>query len=236
MIQVQESFLSNKFIPLEKRKNIVEEVDSIRSSIYPTLSSGIDDSLSSIVASYGKKTESENDLIATIIDILSIITALTALIVGLYSIFSKAKAEQEAEVEEKVESKKDEIEEGFRRAFDFENLVGNILKNVTDFEITRTNPREYLTDFEINSPKGKIGVEVKYSVQDRLMGNVVHQIKHYSSQYDLGIIVVSNVPFSNYSRKLFESEGILLVTSENEDEIKEKIKESINRIMNKNEV
>jgi HJR/Mrr/RecB family endonuclease len=179
LIEVQESFISFKPIPINSRKVLYDKTDSIRTSIANTR----------ITKNENIKKETSS-LWENLLFSFSLI--LIALSIGIFfGLLTKRKQEVEKKVEEKI----NEIEQtststliDYRR---FEILVASALKKF-NFEIIdyTFKPQDYGFDFLVKDKGIAIAIEVKTSLNTGSLNAIKQAFDKYKPDV---LIIVSNI-------------------------------------------
>lgn len=219
LVQVQEGFYGNKFIPLEKRKFLSERITALRAQAKSTVT----------LPTESQKSEFWRNAPPFALAAVGIIISLF----GLYSVYFKAKKEKEIEIEQGVNLKTEQIEESVKSGFEYERLVGEALKelNLKCRQESVTASRGY--DFLVEGEKSKFIIEAKYSIRSNLHPSFVSPFLISASLFSGDAILVSNVPLSKSSLALVEKlntvnkNKIYIVIADSKDEIKSKLKELI---------
>lgn len=178
LIELQESFISYRFLPIELRKNLYDRTDSIRYLISKTQISKI-----------GKIKSERSSMWQIMLSIIS--SLLIALSVGIfYGLIIRRKKEVEKEVEEKIEEIEQNRPSNIVNYRKFEQLVATVLKRF-DFELIdyTQKPRDYGFDFLLKKNNKSIAVEVKGSMNTDSVQQIRHQFDKYQPD---ALIIVSN--------------------------------------------
>ncbi len=188
LIQTQERFLDNKFIPLQERKNLIEKVDQIRALIEPAT------------------IHTESKLVKkAAVDYLSYLISLIGILAsgwGAFGIWIKNKHEKEIEAERKVEEKQEEIKFQIKEGVLLENIVEATFKElIPEIKIEKfLSDRGY--DFIILIPDGKqIGVEVKFTENSVLKAQQIRPILRVAKEQDIETLLISNAGFSDLAKR-----------------------------------
>lgn len=189
LVQVQETFLANKFIPLESRKELVESIDAVRETIQPeepTTQPKIEDRISW----------------------LSLLAAGLGVIVSLFgsfSLFSSAKKQRDEEVEERVVAQKEVFQHRIKRAFALEEFVGKKLESIYGAEnIEREGQTDIGVDYVVRKDgKPKFAVEVKFTDTDLIPFRTVKQIGTIAKNLGYPVVLVTNASLTKDAKSLF---------------------------------
>lgn len=176
LVEVQESFMSDKFVGLDKRIYLYEKIDSLK-RVTPQDTLQI------------REAKSVKSLFSILTSILSILSLIVSALL-LYGLLTKRKEQINEELEKKFEEIQDTRPESINDYINFENLVCKSLKQLKlDFEDYTKNPKSFPFDFLIKQGKKRIGVEVKVRIrQDTLI-----RIRNYFDKSGLdALIIISN--------------------------------------------
>lgn len=218
LVQVQETFLANRFIPLESRKELVEAIDSVRETIQPVAS----------------EDESKEDYIK--FSWLSLVAALGVIIsmLGSFSLFSSAKKQREEEVEERVVAQKEIFQHRIKRAFALEEFVGKKLESIYGASnVEREGQSDIGVDYLVRKDgKPKFAVEVKFTDTDLIPLRTINKIGAIAKNLGYPVVLVTNAALTKNAKHRFENLNSELEKSNlyvvSVDEI-ESIEEIINR-------
>lgn len=218
LVQVQETFLANRFIPLESRKELVEAIDSVRETIQPVAS----------------EYESKEDYIK--FSWLSLVAALGVIIsmLGSFSLFSSAKKQREEEVEERVVAQKEIFQHRIKRAFALEEFVGKKLESIYGASnVEREGQSDIGVDYLVRKDgKPKFAVEVKFTDTDLIPLRTINKIGAIAKNLGYPVVLVTNAALTKNAKHRFENLNSELEKSNlyvvSVDEI-ESIEEIINR-------
>ncbi len=178
LIEVQESFISYKYLPIDTRKVLYDKTDSVRTLIAHTKLSKM--------SHFEKEKSSLWQILLSIISLLFI-----TLSVGIfYGLLTKRKQEVKKEVEEKIEEFEQSRPSSLINYRRFEQLVASTLKKF-NFEIEdyTLKPRDYGFDFLVRNKEKSIAIEVKGSMNT----DSIHKLKYTFDKYKPDVlIIVSN--------------------------------------------
>ncbi|MGZ5438078.1 MAG: hypothetical protein ACXWID_13855 [Pyrinomonadaceae bacterium] len=181
LVQVEESFYDNKFIPYEKRKVIVNKIKLLRGQTSSTPNPTPPD------ASVIRKL-SGLPLTAVLAVLSTLVSAL-----GLYSLYSRAKIEKEIEVEQAVNAEADQIAEAVKTGFDYEHLVEAAIRDLK-MEYESVGGADAGYDFLIKTPKGNLYIEAKYSSRLRLPSAALQFFGARAARFQGHAVLVTNAP------------------------------------------
>jgi hypothetical protein len=193
LVQVQETFLSNRFIPLESRKELVEAIDTVRESIEPA------------VPAEGAKDEPSN------FKWLSLFAAGMGLIVsmlGSFSLYSSARKQREEEVDERVVAQKEVFQHRIKRAFALEEFVGKKLEFIygsENVESESQSQNDIGVDYLVREDgRPKFGVEVKFTDTDLIPLRTINQVGKIAKDFGYPVVLVTNAALTKNARYRFE--------------------------------
>lgn len=190
LVQVQETFLANKFIPLDSRKELVEYIDTIRETIQPA----------------DLTTEPKEE--ASKFNWLSIVAAglgLCVSLLGSFSLFSSAKKQRDEEVEERVVAQKEIFQHRIKRAFALEEFVGKKLESIYGADnIEREGQTDIGVDYLVRKDgRPKFAVEVKFTDTDLIPLRTVNQIGAIAKNLGYPVVLVTNASLTKNAKYRF---------------------------------
>ena len=132
LIQTEEAFMSNKFIPLEQRISIVNRLDSIKLNIKP-----------STQIETTKKPDKSTSNISNFLGVLiSIILGIIITFLGIWSFLIKLRKEKKQTIDNEIEEEKEVLQEHIMNSLNFHRIIGDILEvNKINFGIADGNLR-----------------------------------------------------------------------------------------------
>lgn len=189
LVQVQETFLGNKFIPLDSRKELLESIDTVRETIHteePTTAPKIEDRinwLSFLAAGFG---------------------VLVSLF-GSFSLFSSAKKQRDEEVEERVVAQKEVFQHRIKRAFALEEFVGKKLESIYgEDNIEREGQTDIGVDYVVRKDgKPKFAVEVKFTDTELVSLRTINQIGTIAKNLGYPVVLVTNASLTKNAKSRF---------------------------------
>ena len=223
LIQTQEKFLDNKFIPLEQRKSLVEKIDSIR------------DKITAPEFKEENTTITKTGFYEYLIAILGLIFSMF----GLISTWAKAKKQKEYELEDKIEETKESLKRQVTERVFLESEVLSAIKEVVPISSVKHADRDTGVDFVIRTGTNtRLGVEVKYTETDLIPIRTISHLISIARHIRIPILLITNAPLTkNANQKLedynkaFPETKIDVLTIKNSSEIKDGIKKYINTIV-----
>lgn len=203
LIQTQERFLENKFIPLQERKELIETIDVIRSKIEKLEPK----------AAVTKKQDLYANLAATASGIIGTIVAL----LGFIGLYLNSRKQKEYELAINLEDNKEEIENEIRSSLDFESITRDIIRDILreiipSYKI-QTFSSDTRIDFVLSSDSKKWAIEVKYQSR-QVTTQTIRKILSYIGNSNLIPMLITNAPLARMA-----SEEIKTYNSENPDRI-----------------
>jgi len=208
LVQVQERFMGNKFIPLEKRESILKSISIIRSKYKPPQEQ-LD------------KAFNWTPIISWIISGLGVFIAL----IGATSIIKKVKSDQETETDIISGDVVNYSESMSSAAFEYEKMVGDVL---TELGILKTcESKEY--DFLAGKKGEEFVVEVKK--YRKLLGlGTARQFLHLVLESGKGGVLVASSGVTTRTKQLIsehnkitESQKVFIVTGNSKEEVKSQL-------------
>lgn len=216
LIQIQERFMGNKFIPLAKRETLLENIKSVR-------------------ATYSEPAiEQSNSLdklnyLAWFLSMLGVFTA----IVGAASLWRKIKYDRETEADidiVEVESREHRgtVTSGI---YEFEKMVGDVLSELGVLQSPSNSSHDFGYDFIANGVNGAFIVEVKRYKRMLGVGTARGFMHAVSESKKGGILIVSSgvtqrtKKLVNEHNKISESNKVFIVVGDSKDIIKEQLTE-----------
>lgn len=226
LIQTQELFMANKFIPLDERVIVVNRIDSLRATLKP-------------VKIETNKAKSEHsfglDKIEFITILLSVLMGVITALLGSFSFLTKLRKERKETIKNKVESEKEDIENRIIKGLNFEKSIEEILKkNNLDYKVA-DGPKDLGFDFLVRlSQNSRFAISVKY-VNNRNAMNMssIERLFYPFRKVDYpGVIIINQADnrlihyLNRFSEKL-EGRLRLIISSELE-EIESQLIQNIN--------
>lgn len=185
IVEVQEDFMSDKFLPLDERMKLYNKADSLK-----------------LITTIDKPQISKSESKASLFTILTYVLSTLSLIISgllLFGLFTRRKQEINQELEKKFEEIQETRPDFVSEYRNFENTVGQALEQLDlEFDDYTKNPKDSAFDFVIKLGKKKIGLEVK----SRLRTDVLMKMRNQFDQSGLdALIIVTNriVDFSTFS-------------------------------------
>ncbi len=176
LIQVQETFMSNNFIPLEDRKVFFDKTDKIRKEIVHIQTSQLE----------GNKTI---NLLGLIVSILGVAVST----IGGISLFQSIKMQKETEINKEVDNRKDDFTNIVMKAISFEENVYDKLKSIFgEKSIKKADQENSGVDFIFQREDKKILIEVKYSERGILNSQSIMKIASIAKREKLPVIIITN--------------------------------------------
>jgi hypothetical protein len=176
LVEVQESFVSDKFISLGQRILLYEKTDSLK-RITPD-----DKEMTS-------KDETQKSLFSIFTSILSVISLLISVLL-LYGLITKRKQQISEELEKKFEEIQETQPQAISDYLNFEGIVGEAIRQLNlEYEDYTKNPRDFSFDFLIKLKDKNIGVEVKSIIKQETLSLIRKQFDN--SRLD-ALILVTN--------------------------------------------
>ncbi|HAS6387131.1 restriction endonuclease [Vibrio vulnificus] len=190
LIQVQDAFLSNRFIPLDVRKSLVDKVDEIRNSIKQSV----------------EPVEPAKSKASSLLSIAAGIFGSLAAALGFSSLTFVAKRQRKEEIELEINDAKEKYQQVIKRTIAFESKVHKVL--MTYFgrkNIEQETERDIGIDFIVkNNGVAKLGVAIKDYRNQRVNSNQIRMLHSVSASLNLPILLVTNSPLTEDAKQLVE--------------------------------
>jgi hypothetical protein len=178
LVEVQESFMSDKFIPLGQRIYLYNKVDSLK-RITPEIQ---------IVSD---KAEIKKSLFSILTYGLSILSLIISVLL-FYGLITKRKQQIADEIEKKFEEIQEARPESIIDYRNFESLVCDAISQLKlDFEDYTKKPKDFSFDFLIKQNGRKIGIEVKSRIRQDVLMNIKNRFD--KSGLDALIIITNRL-------------------------------------------
>jgi len=216
LIQVQERFISNKFISLEKRETLINRIKEIRKTYIPAKIPS-DTSFNWLI------------LISWILSAIGILIAL----LGIASIMKKIRTDKETEVD--IVSGDITIHNHHNSRMssfiEYERMVGEILKELNVIKPLENRGRDIGYDFEANDKNNNYIIEVKRYKKLLGLGTAREFLYQVNKSKQNGILIT----FSGVTQrtkeliyehnKISENQKVYLVMGESKSIIKKQLSE-----------
>lgn len=167
LTKTEESFMEDKFIPLTKRKELINKIEEIKSKLPKENKTQIDN----------LKAEKKE----TIWKIwLSIIVAIVSVILGIISTYLKFKADKDKDAE--IQNEIQEITSGKEireYGYEFEKNIEEALRKRSDITILDKDNRDKGIDIIFSKANKQYFIEAKYLNRSKIGLNTFHQLAHF---------------------------------------------------------
>jgi len=185
LVQAQERFVTDRFIPLSDRKVLMIRIDSLRATIPQP------------AAPAAKKSERDGSvLLATFFSLFGVVATAA----GALSLGWQVRRDRKARIQETVDTRMEEVKTEIQQALEFEKLVQETLVKLSREGLIelREGGRSGIGDFFISTRRGlSFYVEVKHSRTGVLHLSAVRNTLALLQAADAPIILVSNAQLSN---------------------------------------
>ncbi|EIF8196644.1 restriction endonuclease [Vibrio vulnificus] len=219
--QIQDDFLQNKFIPLDKRKELMVAIKELRSQYKePSVPTAIERDYSSWIS-------------LLIYVLTGVISAL-----ALVSIVVKLKSDKETEVDisSSINISGDVIHSSstFQSAYEFEAMVGQVIDDLDINKSAQVSKSDQHFDFLINVSGTECIVEVKAYSKLLGLGTAKEFVNIVNNANKIGILVAKSgltkraIDLINSHNELAESNRIYVVTGSTRSDIKKSMQTVIN--------
>ena len=156
LTETQESFMQDRFLPLEKRKELISKIESLKKEIPKTTNTQLE------------KAESKSSV--WFFEWLSILMSLIGVVVGIISFYLKYKTEKEKD--EEIESQiieSENLKSNIEFAFDYEKQIINVINNLSGVKVLKTpSERDFGFDLEFEYKNKRIFIEAKYLTRSKV--------------------------------------------------------------------
>lgn len=167
LTKTEESFMEDKFLPLTKRKELINKIERIKLQLPKESKTKVEN----------QKAENKG----TIWEIwLSIIGAIGSVILGIISTYIKFKSDKDKDAEiqneiQDISSDKDIREYGY----EFERNIEDALKNRPDIHLQDKSFDDRGIDIIFSKGDKQYFLEAKYLSKSKIGLNTFHQLAHY---------------------------------------------------------
>ncbi|EJU9689823.1 restriction endonuclease [Vibrio cholerae] len=218
--QIQDNFLQNKFIPLDKRKELMVVIKELRSQYKePSV-----------------PTATERDYSSWISLLIYVLTGVTSTL-ALVSIVVKLKSDKETEVDisSSINISGDVIHYAntYQSAYEFEAMVGQVIDDL-EIDKLQVSKSDQHFDFLINVSGVECIVEVKAYSKLLGLGTAKEFVNIVNNANKIGILVAKSgltkraIDLINSHNELAESNRIYVVTGSTRNDIKKSMQTVIN--------
>jgi len=159
LIQTQDAFVDNTFIPLKNRKKIINQIDSLRYNLELNSIDTIETQNQESSTRMLKSKFLSSDWLSYIIMIVGVLIST----LGVYSLVLRTRKERKEVINEEIADSKENIVDKIRFSLKYIELIENILQELNvNFE--RLTPDDSGADFFIRLENQKrLFIDVKYS-------------------------------------------------------------------------
>jgi hypothetical protein len=219
--QIQNEFLKNKFIPLEKRNVLIQNIKELRKQ-YKEPNTPI------------SKPSNDYELISIVGSVISLIFALLAII----SIFVKNKDDKEIEVDiSSSENSNNYVmnshSQNIHAAYEFENMVGKVLDELSILKKNSELSSNRSIDFIAEVNGKELVVEVK--AYKNLLGlGTAREFLYLANSLDKGGILVAKSGVTKRTQQLIDehndlscNQKIFIISGDTRQEIKEALQRAL---------
>jgi len=167
LTKTEESFMEDKFLPLTKRKELINKIERIKLQLPKESTPKIEN----------EKAESKG---TWWLELLSAIIAIVSVVLGLISTYFKYKSDKDKDAEiqneiQDISSDKDIREYGY----EFEKSIEAALKKRLDIELQDKNFDDRGIDIMFSKNDKQYFIEAKYLSKSKIGLNTFHQLAHY---------------------------------------------------------
>lgn len=216
LVQIQERFMGNKFIPLEKRESLLESIKAVRSTYSPPKAEE-------------KKPFNWAPLLSWLFSGLGVLIAS----IGAASITRKLKNDKETEVDIVAG---DVVINQYHTsmtaaAYEFEKMVGDVLNEIGALKSSQEATYDQGYDFLASSDSGEFIVEVKRYKKLLGLGTAREFMYKVNKSGKGGILIVSSgvtqrtKQLIDEHNKISENQKVYLILADSKESVKEKLTE-----------
>lgn len=216
LTKVQESFMQDRFLPLEKRKHLISELEVLKKEIPKTPQ--IEDA----------KSESRSSV--WIYEWLSVLISLIAVITGIISFFLKYRTEKEKdeEIENQMIATDNQIS-NIEFAIDFEKQIIKVIRSYSGVEIIKTpDDRDFGLDLEFQFKNKRFFVEAKYLTRSKIGLNSFQRFLSHQKGlegefwfiYNTGLTDMVKRKAEEMNKLTLPHRKIILIKAENGNDLK----------------
>ncbi|MFL9766900.1 restriction endonuclease [Vibrio cyclitrophicus] len=219
--QIQDNFLQNKFIPLDKRKELMEAIKELRSQYKES----------------SVPTVTERDYSSWISLLIYVLTGVTSAL-ALISIVVKLKSDKETEVDisSSINIAGDVVHttHTYQSAYEFEAMVGQVIDDLDIDKSAQVSKSDQHFDCLINVSGTECIVEVKAYSKLLGLGTAKEFINVINNANKVGILVAKSgltkraIDLINGHNELTDSNRIYVVTGSTRNDIKKSLQTVIN--------
>jgi hypothetical protein len=163
--EAEESFMEDRYLPLTKRRDLIQEIETIKKQLPKE----------NIIATDKQKAENKDISRSTL---LSIISSISAVIIGVISAFTRYQTDKDKEEEIKNEIQEIPTRELSKYAYEFEREIESVLQSRKDI-ILSTKDQNRGIDFEFSYHDKRYFVEAKFLTRSKIGLNTIHQLTYF---------------------------------------------------------
>lgn len=191
LVQVQETFVSNRFIPLESRKKFIESIDEVRRSINNQVIQDVP--LRNIDA-------------FSLLDWSSIIFGILASILGIVSVYTNKRRELKGQIDDLVNDQKEIFQKKIQKAVWLEDFVGRKLELMYGADsVIRESGDNLGVDFMVKKDGNAFfAVEVKFTDTDLIPLRTINQIAFQAKNLKCPLFLVTNATLTKNAKLKFD--------------------------------
>ncbi|TAK66096.1 MAG: hypothetical protein EPO24_01960 [Bacteroidetes bacterium] len=208
--QVQESFMSMRFLPFNQRSELATKLDSLRT----------------ILKSEPHQTTAEKSELFGLLSIFSMLISILIGLAGLFSSFFRFKKEREITIEAEVKTQVAEIETEIHTGLKYEKLIGEVLQELKIPYEVFSQRRAIAADFIVKVNNKIYLLEAKYYVNKRIDAGTVAHLLSLSFEEAAPIVLVTNSELSDEAKRfvkdynqLHTERGIFVIKGSNRLEL-----------------
>lgn len=194
LVQTQQSFLNNKFIPLNRRQELFLRIQKQIDQILKEKETG---------------TRTAEPRPALGLDMGSLFVSIVGTLFAIFSVIGAAirfRRERDYEIFEEVEQHTERIEDRVTQEFRFENAIHDILVSMNLPMVSRdwsSSSREY--DLQVSTKNKKYIIEVKHFIDaGRIKESVIDRLSKLADKIGAEVILIANRELTADARSRLE--------------------------------
>jgi hypothetical protein len=182
--QVQESFMSTRFLPFEQRAQLAAQLEPIQKSLKEEKPSPPNNLI--------VKTETPRNWVAPFTAVIGIVIAL----IGLFSSFWRLKKEREYTIDEEVKTKVADIEYEVKSGFDYEKLISDILFELQIPHEVLSQRKAIAADFMVKANNKEYLMDAKYLLNRKIDISIISKLTSVALREPYPLFLVTNSDLS----------------------------------------
>jgi hypothetical protein len=189
LIQVQDRFLENKFIPLDQRKALIEKIDKIRKALpKTTITSSTSDSQTKMSILYSWA---------------SALLGLIVAVFGFASIWKRTKELEEIKLETTIDDRQESIKQNVHRSILMERNMHDVLKGAFGQDHVEYCHPSSPVDFILRNISGMdAAVEVIYTETEVIPLSTIKRLTTVAEKLGMPLFLISNANLTIIANKM----------------------------------